>query len=153
MSTLVIIPPTPVPAVTPVPPFPPLSDRVLGLYNIKAFNFGNHMGTVFMPELQALCGSAYSNAQAANVAATIATAMAAASASAVGADKWVMGTNYPADVTAWSPIDKQTYRRNAPGGISNVDPSIDSGGSTSGWTRISGGDSLPQFLLSTQGIV
>lgn len=100
------------------------------------------------PKIGPLVDNVYANSVEAAEAAAIATAQAAASASAVGAPKWVSGTNYPADVTAWSPLDKQTYRRNAPGGVSTTDPSLD----TAGWTRVSGGDALPQFLLMAQGI-
>lgn len=51
-----------VPAWTPVPPFPQLSERRLGTYNTKAFNFATHMSTVFMQELGLLVQSAYDNA-------------------------------------------------------------------------------------------
>lgn len=146
---------TPVPAVAPVPPFPALSDRTLGTYNSKAYAFGTHMSVVFMADLLALVNCVKSNAQLAYDSAEIAEAQTAAFASGVAgsAEKWVSGEDYPAGSTAWSPLDKQTYRRNEPGGISNVDPALDSGGSTSGWTRVSGGDLLPQFLLMNQGIV
>ena len=143
--TLPVVPPVSIV----VPVYPPLGSSTFG---IDAYTYATTMPSVSI-RMGEQADATYTNALSAKESADIATAQAAASASAVGADKWVMGTNYPADVTAWSPIDKQTYRRNAPGGISNVDPSIDSGGSTSGWTRVSGGDSLPQFLLSPQGIV
>lgn len=144
---------TPVPVVSPIPPFPPLSDRVLGTYNSKAYAFGVHMSTTFMGDLLALVNCTKDNAVVAYDAAAVATAQAAAAAALVNAPKWVMGTNYPTDSAAWSPTDKQTYRRNAPGGVSNVDPYLDSTPGA-GWTRVGGGGSAsaPDFLLFPLGI-
>lgn len=39
---------------SPIPPFPALADRAAGTYNSKAYAFGNHMGAVFQPEMEAL---------------------------------------------------------------------------------------------------
>lgn len=141
--TLPVVPP----ASIVVPVYPALGSLTFGA---DAYTYATTMPSVSI-RIGEQADATYTNAVSAKESADIATAQAAASASAVGAPKWVAGTNYPADVTAWSPIDKQTYRRNAPGGVSTVDPNLDSG-ATAGWTRVSGGDALPQFLFMAQGI-
>lgn len=57
---------------SPIPPFPALSDRAAGTYNSKAYAFGNHMGAVFQPEMAALMPELQSAATAS--AAAIASA-------------------------------------------------------------------------------
>jgi hypothetical protein len=138
--TLPVVPPVSIV----VPVYPPLGSATFG---IDAYTYATTMPSVSI-RIGEQADATYTNALSAKESADIATAQAAASASAVGADKWVTGTNYPADVTAWSPTDKQTYRRNAPGGVSTTDPSLD----TAGWTRVSGGDALPPFILMAQGV-
>lgn len=73
---------TPVPAVTAVPPFPPLSDRVLGTYNSKAYAFGVHMSTVFMGDLTAVANNVLGNATDAQTSASTAVTAAASATSA-----------------------------------------------------------------------
>ena len=67
---------------SPIPPFPALSDRAAGTYNSKAYAFGNHMGAVFQPEMAALMPELQSAATAA------ATASAAAIAAANYKGEW-----------------------------------------------------------------
>jgi hypothetical protein len=138
-----VIAPTPVDEL-PIAPDP--NDRAT--FEPRAYPFTVALAGPYRTQLNALAVNVAANAAEAVAAAITATAQAAASASAVGAAMWVSGTNYAANVTAWSPIDKQTYRRNV-GGVSTVDPSAD----FAGWTRVSGGDALPQFLLMNQGII
>lgn len=140
---------TPVPAFSAPPDFPVLSDRAAGTYNTKAFAWAAAWQGTTGPNVYAIANTAYLNAQEAKASADIATAQASAALASVNASKWVSGTDYPPDVTAWSPADKQTYRRNAPGGVSTTDPAYD----LAGWTRISGGDPIPQYLISNTGVI
>jgi hypothetical protein len=137
-----VIDPVPVDAL-PVAPDP--NDR--STFDARAYPYQVALSGAYRTQINAIAAVVTNNAAEAVAAAITATAQAAASASAVGAAMWVSGTNYAANVTAWSPIDKQTYRRNV-GGVSTVDPSAD----LAGWTRVSGGDTLPQFLIMNQGI-
>lgn len=137
------------PAAPVVPLYPPLGSPT---FNADAYAYGTAMPVV-VENISDMAEATFTNATSAKESADEATAQATASASAVGADKWVTGTDYPPDVTAWSPADKQTYRRNAPGGVSIVDPSLDST-TGAGWTRVSGGGggSVPDFVLYALGI-
>ena len=56
---------------SPIPPFPALSDRAAGTYNSKAYAFGNHMGAVFQPEMAALMPELQSAAAASAAAAAV----------------------------------------------------------------------------------
>lgn len=145
--------PTPVPAFEAPPDFPVMADRAAGTWNGKAIAWAFALQSTTGPNVYAMSHTAYLNAIVAKESADIAAAQAGAALASVNAPKWVSGTNYAADVCAWSPSDKQTYRRNAPGGISTVDPSLDSSGPTAGWTRISGGDPVPQYLISNTGVI
>lgn len=133
------------PAAPTVPVYPALGS---GTFNSEAFAFGSAMPAV-SAGVKALADVAYTNALSASEDAAIAQAQAAAAQAAVNVAMWVSGTNYAAGAVAWSPADRQSYRRNTPGGVSTVDPSADN----AGWTRVSGGDALPQFLLMNQGII
>ena len=141
-AVIVIIP------LTPIPEFPSLAYRALGTYNSMAFNWAKHIREVFAGQLNALAAATQANAETALESAEVAIAQATAAQALVNADKWVPGTDYPADETAWSPANKQTYRRNV-SGISNTDPSLD----PLGWTRVGGGDVVPQFFFTAQGII
>lgn len=138
--TLPVVPP----AAPLVPAYPPLGSPT---FNNDAYAVGTAMPSV-VAGIKAIADAAYTNALSASEDAAIAQAQAAAAQAAVNAAMWVSGTNYGPGLVAWSPADRQSYRRNTPGGVSTVDPSLD----TTGWTRVSGGDSLPQFLLMAQGI-
>lgn len=116
-------------------------------YNDEAFAAGESLpaATVRIGEI---AQATHTNALSAKESAEEAGAQATAAHALVNADKWVPGTDYPADETAWSPANKQTYRRNVDG-ISNTDPSLD----PVGWTRVGGGDVVPQFFFTAQGII
>lgn len=62
----------PVPAMTPVPHFPALSERAAGTYNSSAYAFGTHMSVTFNGELLAVAMSVQHNAGEAFAAATAA---------------------------------------------------------------------------------
>lgn len=57
-----------------------------------------------------------------------AIAAAAAVAATHDTTKWIAGTNYAEGVNVYSPITYLTYRRRAPGGVSNTDPASDEAG-------------------------
>lgn len=125
---------TPVPALTPIPAFPALSDRAEGTYNSKAFDFGSHMATKFNGEVQALAVSAFENASWAELRATAAEASASAAASAIetveyttGLTGWVSGKAYLRFDAAISLINAQVYRRTT-AGSGTVDPANDTTG-------------------------
>lgn len=139
---------TPAPTPPGSPPALPVSTDAESTFDTLWDAFNAWLKNNLWPYLGAVADSTEANATEAEAAAATATAQASAALASVNAPKWVSGTNYAADVCAWSPSDKQTYRRNAPGGVSTTDPSLD----TTGWTRVSGGDALPQFLLMAQGI-
>lgn len=127
--------PTPVPTMTATPPFPSLADRAAGTYNSKAYAFGVHMAETFNGELVAVAQNVHGNAVEAAASATAAAeaktsaqAAAAAAAAITNAPKWVAGTVYADGVCVWSPTDYTTYRRKAPGGVSNTDPAADNAG-------------------------
>lgn len=65
----------PVPAMTPVPHFPALSERAAGTYNQSAYNFGTHMSVTFNGELLAVAMNVEHNAGEA-LAAVIAAQLA-----------------------------------------------------------------------------
>ncbi len=73
-----------VPNMTPVPPFPALSERAAGTYNTSAYAFGNHMAVTFNGELLAVAMSAQHNAEQAE--AFSAAASSSASAATTQAD-------------------------------------------------------------------
>ena len=78
-------------AISPVPPFPALSDRADGSYNSKAFAFGTHMGSTFVGEINALVANM--NAFAAGGAYAFAYAFDSATADAdPGAGKLRLGS-------------------------------------------------------------
>ena len=102
----------------------------------------------FATEANAQAAIVDAQALSATNAAITATAQANAASALVNATKWVSGTNYTTDTPVWSPLDQATYRRKSPGGISTIDPSLDS----TGWAKATP-DGLPQFLLLQQGII
>lgn len=118
---------TPVPSMTPIPPFPALSDRAAGTYNAIAFTFGSFMGSTFNGQFIAVANSAYANA----VDAESNAAIAQAAANTAGAIKWISGTTYAIGDARWSPADLQTYRRRT-AGAGTTDPSAD----TTNWARV-----------------
>ena len=145
--------PTAPPSAIDAAPTVPSSASPVETFDAAYEAFNNWEKNELQPKIGPLVGNVYDNTVEAAEAAAVATAQAAAAAALVNAPKWVMGTNYPTDSAAWSPTDKQTYRRNAPGGVSNVDPYLDSTHGA-GWTRVGGGGSAsaPDFLLFAQGI-
>lgn len=136
----------PVPAMTPVPRFPALSERAAGTYNASAYNFGTHMSATFNGELLAVAESAKANAQeaigavssvstsatnAANSAinaansATAAASNANAAAASAGGQLWVSGTTYEVGALVFSSVTGRNYRRLI-AGAGTTDPSVDS---------------------------
>ncbi len=66
-----------VPNMTPVPPFPALSERAAGTYNTSAYAFGNHMAVKFNGELLAVANNVESNALEAASGASVSLGAAA----------------------------------------------------------------------------
>lgn len=133
------------PTITALPTPPDPGDR--GTFNARAYPWSVAL-TPWATQVSAVATNVYDNATEASTAATAAAAQASAAVSAVNAVQWVSGTNYAAGSTAWSPLTLQSYRTGT-AGVSNTDPSLD----TARWTTVSGGGSLPHFLLLNAGII
>lgn len=89
-----------------------------------------------------------------NVTSTItykneAQAAAATAVGAAGAAKWLVGTSYSEGDTAWSPINYQSYRRNATGAptAGGADPSSNS----DWWVPIT--ITIPAQFLFSLGVI
>lgn len=83
---------------SPIPPFPALSDRASGTYNTKAYAFGTHMAEVFQPEMAAIADEV---SAAGSVAADAVTSASIAVAAANFKGNWTGKTgamNMPASV-------------------------------------------------------
>lgn len=122
---------TPVPALTPIPAFPALSDRAEGTYNSKAFEFGSHMATKFNQEVSAVAqnvvqnaGWAEEKAVSADASAQAAQAAMSVATAAANATPWVSGKTYGKNDAVISQVNFQIYRRQV-AGSSTTDPAND----------------------------
>jgi WD40 repeat protein len=77
----------PVPKLTDIPPFPPLSDRAAGTYNAKAFAFGTHLSDTFNDEIAAVAHNVVHNANEILLKVTAATDAAATAVAAAQSTK------------------------------------------------------------------
>ncbi|GAA4419958.1 hypothetical protein [Acidovorax lacteus] len=136
--------PTAPPPVQALPAAPDPNDRTT--FNNRAYPWSLAQAQL-RTDLTALAANVFNNAVEAEASATTATAQAAAAIAAVGAPMWVAGT-YAVGVVVWSPADLQSYRRRT-SGASAIDPQLDA----TGWTRISGGDPVPQYLIHNTGVI
>ena len=72
------------PALSPILPFPALSERAAGTYNLSAYNCLNGWAVTYGPQLAALAANVYANAVDAAGSAAAAAASAASAAAQVG---------------------------------------------------------------------
>ena len=83
---------------SPIPPFPALSDRAAGSYNSKAYAFGTHMAEVFQPQMDAIVDEVnVAGAVAADAVSAASVAVAAANFKGNWTDK-TGAMNMPASV-------------------------------------------------------
>lgn len=88
---------------SPIPPFPALSDRAAGTYNSKAYAFGAHMGGPFVGEINAVRNEVEAfNQSTTNSAASASSASAASLANANYKGEWAALTGALATPASFS---------------------------------------------------
>jgi len=116
-------------SITPLPTAPAVTDTT-SEFNTKAFNWVAALST-FTTEANAQAVAVDADATAAAASASDALAAASTALATVGAVAWVSGTTYATGAAVYSPLNKQTYRRNS-AGAGTTDPSLDA----VNWTQV-----------------
>lgn len=116
-------------SITPLPTAPAVTDTT-SEFNTKAFNWVAALDT-FTTEANAQAAAVDADAAAAAESASDALAAASSALATVGAVAWVSGTTYATGAAVYSPLNKQTYRRNS-AGAGTTDPSLDA----VNWTQV-----------------